>query len=586
MDKLVSNISKNISTLFNRKKLLFVGQHISDYNDIIVDNITTMKKLLSELTDGDISTYDEFQEKYAKVSRIVNNCMEYYKYIDNDAQYASFNEYKTTVDDLKTDFDTVYERIKPNSDFVNYSTDIAYNASVEYSKIAELSFAILFGYEYLAVDVGYATTKSCQIMFRIPPLGIFLFPSGYSDSTFWSDTNPSAWSWWNSFFNTADDSNSGMKSETYISNVRTNISYLLNNCKTYSKYALNVKCKDFIKGADDYTDDDEFVTALYNTIIECNTILEDFTLLERTQLLTYWSCKGICPKKIWFEMPYFPTYNHYNEFAKATAMLLNVTITTFSSSDDKTYFKVSYKNDEPSLSPSIYDDPTTSGYHEKLKIFDSDPTEQAIDVSSSDENSTSYITDIIFGEESKANGITIDSYNASHSGVQNTFTSYISKDTIDSTLSKLDKYTNYKNFMSAIDYICVDPNGEMPLKNLTGSKIGFRVNFTYTFITSLLTTQLNFPIVPYVGTNFINTWLMRHNGFDSDCLPQKMFSEVKPHEYEATNDNPNDNPGETSGETSSSFSDSSTIFLHSYALNGKVIATRTLDESCLFQSDE
>lgn len=571
MDKLVSNISKNINTLFNRKKLLFVGQHISDYNNIIIANITIMKDLLSKLTDGDIYTYDEFQERYAKVLRIVNNCMEYYKYIDNDAQYASFNTYKTTIDTLKTDFSNVYERVKPNSDFVNYSTNIAYNESVKYSEIAELSFAILFGYHYLAVDVGYATTKSCQIMFRIPPLGIFLFPSGYSDSTFWSNTNPTQLGWWNSFFNTND---SGMKGETYISNVRTNISYLLNNCKTYNNYDLNVMCEEFIIGADNYTDDDSFVNALYETIKKCNTILGDFTLLERTQLLTYWSCKGVSSNKIWFEMPYFPTYNHYNEFAKATAMVLNVAITTFS--NDKMYFKVSYNNDEPSLSESTYSDPTNSEYYNELKIFNTDSTERTITVSTEDtENSTSYITDIMFGTETKASGITIDSYNASHNGVQNMFNSYIDVDMIDSTLSELG-LSYYKNFMSAIDYICVDPKVK-PLTNLTGSKIRFRVNFTYVFITNLLRTELNFPIVPYVGTNFINTWLIKHNKIGEDCLPQKMFSEVEPHEYDVTNDN--------SDETSSGFSDSSTIYLHSYALNGKVVATRILDESCLFQSD-
>ena len=574
MDKLVSNISNGIGKLFNRKKLLLVGQHIDEYNTLIVNNISAMKELLTALTDGDIETCSDFQSRYKKVSRIIGNCMEYYEFIDDDVQYESFNSYKTTITALKRDYEDVYERVKPNSEFVNYSTDIEYNASVKYSEIANLSFAIMFGYNYLSIDVGYATTKSCPIMFRIPPLGIFLFPSGYADSSFWADASPTASGWWNKFFKT---DNSGINSSTYIDNVRTNISYLLNNCKVYSVYDLNEACESFIMKADNYTNDSDFAKALYERIIECNSILNDFTLLERTQLLTYWSCKGICPKTIWFEMTYFPTYNHYNEFAVATAMALNVAITTLCSADNKTYFTVSY--DTPSLSESTYDDPTTtSDSSNVIKVIHTSKgtaTEQTISyTTTATSNPTKYITDVMFGTETKASGVSLTSYTASYDTVQSAFSAFIDTSTIDSTLENIGKdavsLTNYKNFMSAIDYIIGDPNIK-PLSNLTGSKIGFRVAITYEFLTKMLKTELNFPIVPFVGTNFINTWLMKNNKIDEECLPQKMFSKTETQTYK--------------NDSISATDESLTVGLHSYPLNGKVMTTRILDESCLFQSD-
>ena len=137
--------------------------------------------------------------------------------------------------------------------------------------------------------------------------------------------------------------------------------------------------------------------------------------------------------------------------------------------------------------------------------------------------------------------------------------------------------TKYKYIMSAIDYICFDPDVNPTSKNGVDGLIPFRMLMKSQFITNLFSGKLMFPIPSYIGTNFINSWLINvywKNSSYAENLPQHIF----------------DYPGST--DTSSSKSSTSTVsYPSSYTFNisafvGDLKGTEEIAESDLFNGEK
>ena len=506
MDKLVISTGNNIRQAFKLKRINKTAKNINIYTKNINEGIEDMTSLIKNILDAD-DPYNEFMTIYNNIKKTINLCLEYYEYTGNTTYYSSYSQFLTIIESLKTQFEQTYAKSYVAIEVPTYSTDIKYNdTSVSKKHMAELAFSIMFGYNRKEVDIGYATVSVCKKLFRIPPLGIFLFPSGGNDSTYWSNESYTETSWNTYFFNT---SGKGIETEEYITEVRKNISYVLSRIDTIT--SLNSTLETYLSSVNESDSDDTFLQNLYNQIIS-GFNNDNESLLKYTQLLTFYSRKGLSDNKIVFVPPYFPTYNYYTEFILATTMILNVIITYFhnKSDTDVKYFDFTYTY--PTLDTSISKDVSEWSL---INLTLTDQTYPSTTISyEAESNSTEDITSIIF-KGSHSESTVISEYIASNTVIKDIFDSFISEDKI--------KESDYMGFMNAVDILCIDPT--INSRTSLGSNIPFRKHITREFLNDMLSTELDFPIAPYVGTNFINTWLKNNHKFENSALPQNMFEE-------------------------------------------------------------
>ena len=283
-------------------------------------------------------------------------------------------------------------------------------------------------------------------------------------------------------------------------------------------------CEEYIENNKTYLEqtldntDTEFATNIYNEIVSISETSNNF-FNRRVLLLPSLANKGLSPIPPICVPSYFPEYDPYREMLAAVMMTINRLITTFCSGDKEYFEYIS----SATVSTSVVDSldnwssdmiRTTSSSSSSSNDFDT-----SLIVSGVSSNPTADLTNPIFGTETQNEIIVAKYYTA---GNDNFNSEYI-VNAIRNGYSTFSLYASdnvYKNIMSAMDYISFDPNVNPTSCDGLAGDIPFRDLMRTQFIRNAFITELLFPIAPYRGTGFINSWIQ--NGWGSNCYPNNF----------------------------------------------------------------
>ena len=543
MQKIATILTNAIANMYDAQRNLFVLNNKNKFNKALSSNID----ILGECIDA-INSYSSDNAKYKeKATDAYDTAMSIICWL-TEATNNDYTSYYDKVDALYKAFLSKYNAIEtgqivvPSDDGgggidIDVPTDSA--SSISRTDVAKVAFALFFGYGASSLDLTTITTDCCKALLRLPAIGMLLYPYGYLDSTFWSSDTLTISSWKAYFINKV------LPSNTYITNVRK----LVKLCTEASpkRSDANERCESFLESIDDSgnVNDSTFLEELYKVIVDFNNDYFNY----RCDMMRIYAAKGIT-SSCRYVPPYFPSYNADNEVLRATVMCVNKLITTFCSLDTKTYY--SDIDTGANISTTIASDISEWDFSE---VGNDEGNDITIENGSESANPTSTYTNIIFGTESQSNTYCNDDFIATNSNL----TTLVNKFT----------YDEGSPLMSAIEYICVEPDAD-PLSDahLDGSYLKFRSSIYNTFVMNIFSTSLEFPIAPIISTNFINTWYA--NRLNGTVMPQEIFNVP------------------SSSDTSSDTTDSVTITEpDSYTFNisallGLVQATETVSKSELF----
>lgn len=610
MHKIIENLEDSIDGLYDAKRNQYVGKNISKFKKYVYARIRTIDRRLSNATEYSNSEGLEiFEQSCIKLisdaKKAITWGQEYAKAASNTSVYDAFESYSDQLNGLSNKLTEVMEKLKAG-EYVGTSTeddqpivdDTDVDTLTPATNVTQRSFGILvfstfFGFKPDSEDGGVVDLTSinettCKLLLRIPAFGYLIFPTGYDDARYWPDVSTSASKWLNTF------KTSILSDTNYLKNLRRRFYRILLRARIL-RSGISSDVTDeiylFISSLSNSTyistSDDSFiykVNKALNTISsECGT---DF-FQTRALLLPAFGMKGISSTDPKYVPSYFPKFDPYKEMLAATVMIINRLITCFCSaglSGDTTYTKTYFEKVDTgiTLSTDLYtavDDWTTSDLRvlsETTGLSDSFDSSLISTNSLIIANPTADITNAVIGEE-KINAIIRMKYYTASNPNFNADMIILHIEAGESTFFLYKDITKYKYIMSAIDYICFDPDVNPTSQNGVDGLIPFRMLMKSQFITKLFSGKLMFPIPSYIGTNFINSWLINtywKNSSYAENLPQHIF----------------DYPGST--DTSSSTSSTSTVsYPSSYKFNisafvGDLKGTEEIAESDLFNGEK
>lgn len=544
MQKVATILTNAIANMYGSRRKLFIIKNKNKFNKVLMSNIDILKECIDSINSysSDNATYKE------KATDAHNTAMSVICWL-SEATGNDYTTYYEQVDALYKKFLEKYNAIStgqivvPSSDDGGGGIDIDVptdsTSSISRTDVAKVAFALFFGYGASSLDLTTITTDCCKALLRLPAIGMLLYPYGYNDSVFWNNDTLTK--------NTvgAYIVNTVLSSSTYITSVRKLVKLCLTTSPNMS--SVNSTCEEFLANIDNTSDvDSAFLESLYNTIYSA---CDDASFNYRCEMMRIYAAKGIT-SKCQFVPPYFPSYNENEEVLRATIMCVNRLISTFCSSTKAYYSDI---DTGASISTSIADDIENWEYVEVYNNDDKVANEFANEIDNGTEvsNPTLKYTNIVFGDESTSNTYNNNDFVASNSNLTamiNTFA-----------------YANTSPLMSAIEYICVEPDAN-PLSSdhLDGSYLSFRIAIYSTFVKNVFSTSLEFPIAPIISTNFINTWY--RDILKGNTYPQEMF----------------DVPSNVSTDSVSAISYPDSYTFNINALLGLVQATETLTTDELF----
>lgn len=592
MHKIVSKVGEAIDGLYTAKQNQLVGKNVDKYVKYINENMSLINNRIKNASHFvEDEGIEEYQKKtftlIASVLDAIDLCQEYEKRIGNTSKYNSFEQLRLQVSSYTTSLKEVIQLVSKGeyvgsftfSDNILDDSDIDVivpSKKVSEAQLAYLIFGVFFGYipkDSSLIDLSAINSTSCKLMLRIPVIGYLIFPTGYDDEIFWSAYSSTSSSWLKEFRNEI------IYSLDYFRNIRRRFKRILirkrslGTCLSDSELT---KIESFFNdktlsntylGEDD--DDDE------NFLKNVNSILMDVSpdlFQERAFLLPVYGLKGVSNTAPKFVPKYFPNYNPWNEMLYAVIMVINRLITTYCSGSKQYFGKIetgakfsselysdidSWQTSDLKILSETTTTPSSTSFDESLITTDSDLTS----------NPTASITNTIFEEESLSKLYQMKYYTASNDKLKDNIIPSIEDGSSSSIFSLYNDSKTYKYIMSAYEYMCFDPTVNPTSEEGIEGDIPFRSMIRVEFVKNVFKGDLLFPIAPYVGTNFINTWLLSNTTNDERrYLPQHIF-EKGTHEI-------------LSSETSFSYPNEYTFSIHAFF--GNISGEETIPKEDLF----
>ena len=571
MYRLIAQTNKSIDDVYDAERNRLVASKISSYNKIIQNGIKKMTTMVSKKSTlinklGKDDYQNRFMETYTNTKKCIKWCKELYTSINKPTAIQQYEALSDTADELKIKAFSDNVSGDVSDDVVDDTTviddsEVQDITSVEVTtrkNIAILAFALMFGYfPYSNMSILENINEDlCKMFLRIPALGFLIYPTGYNDYIYWSNKSMTADDWLDYFKNTVLKNKSFYKELVYRF-----YRIILKSCNDkVATVDANTECKNFINTysstLDEYigkdTDGDEtFMKNLMSSINSTCNILGNDYYNRRAKLLPFLALKGVVKKTVdvRFVPTYFPEFNSYNEMLGAVINSINHLITYFCNADvsvstdtTKTQFLKRYfmpVETGSSFSTELYasvdnwssTDLRTLNYDATATDFDNDlivSQSNNIDTTNGIEDPTLDVNYAVFGSTEISWLYHIKYYTAANPLFKELIPQYIKNDSSYNLYS--DNNTTYKHFMSEVDYMTSDPDSDPTKSSTDGGAldgvIPFKNLIRVEFINQLFTSELDFPIAPYVGTNFITSWLERMWGNCDTlqkCHPQYMF---------------------------------------------------------------
>lgn len=588
----------SINRLYNAKKLQFVAKNISQYDMTISNNMDKMKDRIDNITtyyksEGTNEMYQKFMKLYNLTKTIIKLCIDVYYIKEDSSKMKSYTAKSDKADGYLDEFKKLLESITNGT----YNPDVSYSDDTDdvgditpFKTITRLQFAnLIFGmyfnyYDSSVFNLGIINSTAIKLMLRMPAIGFLVYPTGWLDADYWSNASMDS-STWLTYFR-----ESILNDENYISNIRKYVNNIMKKTKNILDSSAEIKiseyCVEWINNnssilSENITDTDtSFAESLYEAIIDISDKLDENYFVNRSYLLPTLAIKGISPNEPRFVPSYFPKFDPYIEVLSATLMMVNRLITCFyysksdTNNDNRRYFKrITIGGGVSTSIFSTVDEWTTSDFRilassdEDSKSFD----ESLISITEDNTNPSAVITSATMGKESLSYLVRSKYYTASNEKLKDLIIPHILAGKY--SFSLYSNNTTYKYFMSAADYIAFDPNIDPSSAAGIIGDIRFRTLIRIQFIKNIFKCELMFPIAPYIGTNFINTWLLNRywSGVEYNNAYPQFILEMPP-----------DNETKISKEPTSNNYPSTFSFSTLY-MAGNVVGTKTIEKNSLFK---